>query len=576
MKHYLTKLRAKIRASFLTACALSLCVGAKAAEFKEGVIDLQGRTIIPAKYDSIGYYPKGWFVLTDGGHRASESQKHTIVDMNGNELNADLQKRLAIELGLTIPELPSGCTLSHRQDGFLFVYSHDGSGVCSADGKEIIPTKWLQIQYVGDLLFVSKQISKNENNEWKEHQFLLDSSGNVIAELPPWAHVMNAKFHEGLLNIASLGPEPSAYIDKQGKIAIGPGPYTYAKDFSCGLAPVEYSDSHGRWSGYINHEGKLAVGPFKGAGTSQFYDGYGVVTYYLPDHKRKVGIVDTSGKFVIPADWDAIGQRDQGFLAAKNGRYFLLSHQGNVLVELAAGTYIDLTEQPNDKTLVPCDFGRKGRVTNPSKSWGYCDLSGRVVIKPKFISCGPFKGDYAVAAVQSRNSTDHVSGLIDKKGKWVVEPKYASLELVTNNRLIAAIPAPMLSTARTWEAAGSQRTKLFYQLLKTNNFIGLNRTELEAILGPGELAETKRLEPGEWRLTITYTLTPGARCGNMERSLEFGLNSDGKVFGWRETGFDSGAEPWITENVLISNPENGSALGNVVPKSDAATLLKNL
>lgn len=61
--------------------------------------------------------------------------------------------------------------------------------------------------------------------------------------------------------------------------------------------------------------------------------------------------------------------------------------------------------------------------------WGYMNASGEVVIAPQYAWAGEFRGaGYAAVEAVSTQDDMYATGIIDRTGKFVVEPKYASDE----------------------------------------------------------------------------------------------------------------------------------------------------
>jgi len=454
------------------------------------------------------------------------------------------------------PVLPDGLTLLEKQDEFLVVLGPEGQGVCSPSGVVVIPARFDQINYVGDHLFaVAKFRDDGSTARW-----LFNAHGKVVAKLPEWARVDQRRFSEGLL---SIGEEYSlvAFINKQGKLLPNFDLYTDVKEFSCGLAAATLSDRRGRWSGFINHQGKMVIGPYKDRDLSNFENGVAVVNEYV-DKKYRSGLVSTSGKFVMPMKFGSIS-------SIGNGKFWV-THSGHIQFFDSAGKlFIDFprdctSASPPDKfeknTWIACGFG--GTLNNSLK-WGYCDMHGKVVMSPRFPVCFSFIGNRAVACAKLHDNL--ACGVIDRKGNWLVKPKYQGVVIVDDShwKLDNEIPAD-----GKFVNAGSFRDVVFEKLLRDNDLIGMTFGELEKVLGkldsPAYLEQKSKIGVK----VVMFNLNPGAMCGSGSRTLLFAFDQSDKVTGWRIMGggYEAGSQPWITENVVAENESKGLVLGNLIPK----------
>ncbi len=454
------------------------------------------------------------------------------------------------------PVLPAGLTLSEKQEEYLVVNGPNGLGVCSPAGQLIIPTSFNTIRYVGEQLFAVSNYREDGSNAW----WLLDTKGHTIAKLPDWTRVNTRRFSEGLLNI-SEDFTPTVFVNKQGKAVRNFERYAEVKDFSNGLAAATYIDRNGQWTGYVNIQGKLVIGPFKDSELQMFDGGVAVVAEYPKGGKPKAGIISTSGKFIVPKIYDAITSIGSGkFWAHKDGQIVVIDSTGKLLVKFPKDcTSVLLPKNFEKKAWIACGFG--GSFNN-STTWGYCDLTGKIVIAPRFALCFSFIGNRAVACVKHPSGFAH--GVIDRSGKWLVEPKYQGVVIIddTHWTLDKELPAD-----GKFANAGSNRSVVFVDLLRQHDLIGMPLSDLEKVLG--KLESSPYLQQSKIGVKTTYfSLTPGAHCGTGSSSLQFAFDADDKLVGWRITygGMIADSQPWVTENVEIEDEHKGLQLGNLVPK----------
>lgn len=451
----------------------------------------------------------------------------------------------------TDPQLPKGVSISDRKAGFLIVNGKEGVGVYSQSGAEIIPPKFGRIDYVGEQLFVTTRYRDDASQEVQ----LVSKSGRKVSDLPDWARTDMTQFHEGLLNIGE-GVSAAIFIDMSGKIVLHCDKFQNVKDFSSGLAAATYIDRAGTWGCYINRQGKVALGPFERAECSTFENGQATVTEYLGSDKTLAAVIDTGGKFVLPLEFERIFVCGDKYLGRKAGRFYTYDRSGKLLGEFPKNC-TDVVWQDWNSSIgwLACAFDGNGKIMERGKdgaTWGYCDLSGKIQIAPRFVFCEPFYGERANVQVRSAEG-DKLNGVIDVHGNWLVKPAVAELQL------------------GKFEDATGQRSMIFSQILKDVNLIGMPRVEVRKLFGNDSVVRrTPHLPEGQnVRLaTAYYSLTIGATCGNSARGLEIKYDDNDNVVGWRVSGGDrSIVAPWITENVIVDSPLKGFDLANLLPKN---------
>ncbi|HEY6328839.1 MAG TPA: WG repeat-containing protein [Blastocatellia bacterium] len=213
------------------------------------------------------------------------------------------------------------------------------------------------------------------------------------------------KNHEPLINRPGLR---AWFIDKTGKQAV-PGFYESASRFSDGLAPVEL---HGRW-GYIDKLGNVVI-DFQFADAQPFSEGLARAstgTKARRDDWYKYGYIDRSGKFVI---------RERYSRAAdfQDGRA-LVSHDGRIfgVIDKTGKTFVPERILELGLNQVSNNFS-EGLARVPSNGenarFGYMDVSGKIVIKPRFEDAGRFSEGLAPVQINGKLA------FIDHTGKVVL------------------------------------------------------------------------------------------------------------------------------------------------------------
>ena len=160
------------------------------------------------------------------------------------------------------------------------------------------------------------------------------------------------------------------------------------------------------------------------------------------------GIIDKTGKEILPPTYNYIGSFNDGIALAHNvvnnvKQWCILNRQGQVVARLNGNILIDNFNEgmitlmsgsfPNakygliDKTgkqIVAPTYDYIGRFLNGlapaaiNKKWGYIDKTGAVVIPLKYDSASELYGNYGIVDLNGK------SGAIDRYGREIVPIKY--------------------------------------------------------------------------------------------------------------------------------------------------------
>lgn len=211
----------------------------------------------------------------------------------------------------------------------------------------------------------------------------VDNTGKIII---PLTYNYIASSSEGLLNFRQEGK--FGFINHKNEVVI-PAKYTNTAAFVSGLAPAQEEQSK---YGYINKTGQWVIQP-AWADADNFYEGYARVYSAKKINSRNgsigndtMGIIDLEGKIVIPVIYNNVSIKQNGgvFVAELGKKAVLLDSTGKILL-----------------TLEEHQIG------------------------------GSFTGRYATLKKEDRQ------GLIDAKGKIVLEPVYKSVYITSDESVIA-------------------------------------------------------------------------------------------------------------------------------------------
>lgn len=265
------------------------------------------------------------------------------------------------------------------------------------------------------------------------------------------------------------------YIDKTGKLFI-PVEFDYIGEFENGLAKARKGDI----TGYIDKTGKF-VKQYKYAFLGNFIDGVAVVKS-SHDTFGSYGVIDESGKVIIPTNKDLISSPENGLIRVRdNGITTFVDKTGKEVLRLEKGYdaayfyeglagivnegtnkhgFIDITGKiviptiydytgdfkdglafvmkddkcgyidKTGKEVIPIIYDHVGefkgglaKIKNNFK-YGYINKTGKIVVPIKYDSIGKFKEGLAYFLVKGNSSREYKYGYVDKTGNEVIPPIY--------------------------------------------------------------------------------------------------------------------------------------------------------
>lgn len=265
------------------------------------------------------------------------------------------------------------------------------------------------------------------------------------------------------------------FIDRSGKVVIKPK-WNGANNFSEGRAVVVLHDPRYK-EGYIDTTGRLVI-PATFDQASDFKDGLALVgigefgLHGSGDHK--FGFIDIDGKWVVPTKYRSLYGFSDGLAAARNdaGKWGFIDKTGTVVIPFQ----FEIGSSFSDG-LAPMFSKEKSR-------YGFIDRSGRWTVEPQFtqvsgfidgvavvkrdgVLSNPYPGGATIvteskdrnrkfaiidkagkeafrlptntrtvkgfseglAAVEiSDGKNTPITGFVDKKGKWVIHPRYSFVD----------------------------------------------------------------------------------------------------------------------------------------------------
>ena len=242
-------------------------------------------------------------------------------------------------------------------------------------------------------------------------------------ELPPNITYANDEYSEGLISVyeSTWNGNVWGFADERGKIVIKPQ-FAWAGDFHEGLAPAKTIGDNAE-VGFIDKTGQWVIKPQFGQAMS-FHNGVAEVTFL----RRGGALIDKTGRILAKGE---LGRSSLGTGSAAIGDLFVSCHKG--LYGL-----IDKT----GKWVLPAVFDQirafdsgypannlstfHRRITDPSKYiqisrnrlWGVADCTGKIIIPPRYDEVLSFQNGHAAVKVDGKY------GFVDSNGKTVIKPRY--------------------------------------------------------------------------------------------------------------------------------------------------------
>ena len=188
-----------------------------------------------------------------------------------------------------------------------------------------------------------------------------------------------------------------------GEISI-PAQYRRAWIFSEGLAAVQKNGN----IGFIDHQGNVVIDflfPYHGNPLTDFVfdDGHCVVA----NAAGKCGVIDRTGKWLIPADYDSVNAFSEYAIVSKSGVSMQVSYDGTVLNSFVLDSIYELTYREQERFE-----NREGEIEYVDKTiktglYAYC-VGGR-------------------------------DGLMDGNCHRLTEPLYSSIRAINRNMFRATL-----------------------------------------------------------------------------------------------------------------------------------------
>lgn len=358
-------------------------------------------------------FQRGTFTLKDGrilNWMAAAADSILLYSEKGEQLYELPDHRGDREPSFQSPNREQA---AHKGDSDLFPIRIEGkSGFIDAAGNIVIPAKFNSDaltayfppeEYFHDGLAVAYD---------EEGGGFIDSTGNFVIK----GHLRPQGPFAGDLARVSVCTETDmrtqecklGFLDRQGKFVIPPQ-FSRGEDFSEGLAAVEINR---KW-GYINRAGKMEILPRFDTAAS-FQEGFARVEI----RNVRQGWVSKTGKFLsMPDEVEDFDMLSEGLIAVKiQGKWGFIDTSGKLVIPAQFDPSIN--EYRDDNYGGAAGFSGGLAAAKLNGKWGYIDRQGNVVIKPEFDKVLPFDQD--VAAVEMSGKW----GYIRRNGELMISAQF--------------------------------------------------------------------------------------------------------------------------------------------------------
>lgn len=439
-------------------------------DHKWGVMNDMGKEVYPVKYDAIDIFAPGVYRLaTDGKHKdgVTFDEKYGFGDSAGKILlkpeyeeigqfhngvayvkKGDKYGFINTKIEFVVP-CKFAAVGSYNDEGFVWV--NEGGkfkkeapgkiaggkfGIYDLQGKVIMPVKYKNMGWCAPGNFMPGKEAldkmdwalKNATLESGSHHFMaffaLDPTRfSKISDDAAGFWMSNNGFPSILVQSVeprTVDTSKNGLVSLSGEVLVQPGKYQKVWFPTDGMAMVKTKTGFCTMNFLDLSTGKLLL-------KENFHDGWAFNNRYAivirPDSPVKKGpkavkrylhtIIDKRGKTVS----DEYNQ----IFACKNGVHVVRGDEGYGLIDYKGNEIL----QADNNILLPPSEGLLLRRIGKDNKFGYVDVTGEWVIKPKYVSAFSFK--YGWATVKGKNGW----GCIAPDGSTKVPLKWEDIKLLT-------------------------------------------------------------------------------------------------------------------------------------------------
>ena len=429
-------------------------VAVASKESKYGIVNSNGKVILPFEYDNISNYDNPLLFKVIKNHKCG------LVSSQGRFLTDIAYK----EIEYISPEK-------------IYLYKGDTVGICDIDGKIVVPVKYDDVAYSGNMIAMVKEgarwyllncatgvLSETQYNEIYEIRVGIHTDNNMIKGyyvkrngkwgcIDSFGNTVIEIKYEALDKFDLKGRARVIYNGKFGIVDCGgktiiPTGYDYIYPF--GNLPVAVAKIGSKY-GAVNTDGSVAI-PFEYDYLYSFADNSVTVAY----KNKEFSIISTDGIAISNKTYQYIEEFKNGIALAYAEGYGYIDHSGNEVIkcihtDVKQGTAISVFLKkdgkwalfsPNGENLTGYIYNNAGEFenglsavsikVNGEEKYGYVNDSGDTIVPFIYSSAQKFK--YGRAIVSKNN----MHGIIDYEGNTVIPFNYTGFNPSYDYNVIAA------------------------------------------------------------------------------------------------------------------------------------------
>lgn len=417
---------------------------------KWGMIDEEGKLVIPYKYDSMMGFHNGTSIVVN------ESKKG-LIDKTGAEIiPTEYEMVIYMAQGLFLCEISDEKCKIYNIKGEYTSYEYDyiggvyedmivverngKMGYINTELKEIIPCAYSDASNFSNGLAT---VIKNH------YYYVIDKTGKIIMSNCPYEKTGKYIKSPGIRSFSEgLASVKDGFIDTEGNLVISCD-YDGKEFFDNGLARVEKNDKYG----FINTKGEVVVPLIYDCAESKFREGLALVTKgckWYDMEGGKYGFVNTKGEEVVPCIYDYAEEFHNGYARVSiggkaekgissnytGGKFGIVDRNGKVVVpckyDYVGNSYKEgIFYFGFNEGMLPVSNGGSGSARKyTGGKWGYVNKDGKEVV--------PLIYDFAGCFCEGlgRVLKDKKWGFIDKNGDIVIPLKFEAVHQFINGMAV--------------------------------------------------------------------------------------------------------------------------------------------
>lgn len=344
---------------------------------KYGLINGEGKIILPIKYSQIETLPNGFRKVSEGGY----DDKYGLLNKDGKVI------------------LPVSYEEVSVSENRIRVKKNGKYGFTDLDGKQVIDFLYDEAEDFSEGIarvygaYPSPDKESEENDD--DWYFFIDENGKLAIDRF-FGDV--SSFKDG---VAKFSGDPTVFVDREGKEIFKTENYEVG-NFDNGIAIAISKDTSKENRSYLmNKKGKIFSKAYHQI--EDFHEDLAIVSVMDEQYRLFYGVIDRSGKEIVEPKYSHIGSFSEGLALVSNNneKYGYINKKGRVVIPL--------------KYKQGSDFSDGVAVVGNGKKFGVIDTEGNKVVEFLYEEITDFSEGYAF--VKSNTNYNNSVSLINKKGR---------------------------------------------------------------------------------------------------------------------------------------------------------------